>query len=98
VSRQGPRTRMETRALGSGKLKCCAVGAKLPMIDARDNQPTGWSETCFTLLTREFEVKSAHAGLVILIVAMVVLSAMARPHEHDFRLRPTGPMPAVNIP
>jgi hypothetical protein len=36
-------------------------------------------------------------GLAILIMAMVMLSAIARPHEHDFLLRPTGPMPAVNI-
>jgi hypothetical protein len=36
-------------------------------------------------------------GLAIIIVAIVALSATARGH-HPFVPRPTGPMPAVNVP
>jgi hypothetical protein len=37
-------------------------------------------------------------GLAIIIVAVVTLSAMARGHQPQFVPRPTGPMPAVNVP
>ena len=37
-------------------------------------------------------------GLAIIIVAVVALSAMARGHQPHFVPRPTGPMPAVNVP
>jgi hypothetical protein len=36
------------------------------------------------------------AGLII--ATMVMLSAIALPMEHHAALRPTGPMPAVNVP
>jgi hypothetical protein len=37
-------------------------------------------------------------GLAIIIVAVVALSAMAGGHQPHFVPRPTGPMPAVNVP
>jgi hypothetical protein len=37
-------------------------------------------------------------GFAILIMASVMLSAIAWPHEHDLVLRPTAPIPAVNVP
>ena len=37
-------------------------------------------------------------GLAIIIIAVVALSAMARGHQPHFVPRPTGPMPAVNVP
>jgi hypothetical protein len=36
--------------------------------------------------------------LAILIVALVALSAIARPHEHHFVPHATGSMPPVNVP
>jgi hypothetical protein len=36
-------------------------------------------------------------GLTIIIVAVVAL-AMVRGPQHHFVPRPTGPMPAVNVP
>ena len=38
-------------------------------------------------------------GLALLIIAVVTLSAMASwPHDHRLVLRPTGPIPAANVP
>jgi hypothetical protein len=37
-------------------------------------------------------------GLAILIVALVTMAIIARPHEPHFMLQATGPMPPVNVP
>jgi hypothetical protein len=37
-------------------------------------------------------------GITILIVMLVTLSAMARPHAPQFVPQATGPMPPVNVP
>jgi hypothetical protein len=36
--------------------------------------------------------------VAILTMTMVMLSAIGWLHEHHFVLRPTGPIPAVNVP
>ena len=36
--------------------------------------------------------------LAVLIMAAVMLSAMVWPHDHRLVLRPTEPIPAVNVP
>jgi hypothetical protein len=52
---------------------------------------------------RQIKIVMRHAtfismrGLAILLVAIVVLSAMVQGQPH-FSPRPTGPMPAVNVP
>jgi len=37
-------------------------------------------------------------GLAILIVALVTMAIIARPHAPHFMLQATGPMPPVNVP
>jgi hypothetical protein len=37
-------------------------------------------------------------GIAILIVALVTLSVMVRPHEARLGPHPTAPMPPVNVP
>jgi len=37
-------------------------------------------------------------GLVMIMIAFVVLSATVRGGHPHFVMRPTGPLPAVNVP
>jgi hypothetical protein len=51
----------------------------------------------FTRLARFLHQLFEMRGIGIIIVAIVVLSATVRGQPH-FVLRPTGPLPAVNVP
>ena len=68
--------------------------------DQRQSPKIAWSgsEICFTLLTWCQCSSQSMRGLVVLIVALVALSAIVWPNQPHFAPQPTRAMPAVNIP
>jgi len=68
-------------------------GALLALIVTSSYSPAGDN-----LPHRFLRVFWSMRGLAILIVALVALSAMASPQPRHFTPRPTGPMPAANVP